>query len=130
MSDTTHDTDDTTSIDGLAVDDAVAAAITGFDRTVAVDNPAGTIARELLDAMCEGLDSDGTTLVDVEGEEDLAALPVVLMVAESASVVYGQPDEGMVLVTPENEVRERVRSILSRMDGDSDAVFALAGQSG
>ena len=113
-----------------AVDDAVADAITGFDRTVAVDNPAGTLTRELLAAMRDGLDSDATTLIDVEGEEDLAALPAVLVVPEPASVVYGQPDEGMVLVTPDGAVRERVRSLLSRMDGDSDAVFELVGRSG
>ncbi|MDS0281831.1 GTP-dependent dephospho-CoA kinase family protein [Haloarcula onubensis] len=108
-----------------AVDETVTAAITGFDRTVAVDNPAGTLTRELLAAMRDGLASDATTLVDVAGEEDLAALPAVLMVPESASVVYGQPNEGMVLVTPASEVRERARSILTRMDGDSDVVFEL-----
>jgi len=113
-----------------AVDESVAAAITGFDRTVEVENPAGSITRALLEAMREGLDSDATTLVDVAGEEDLAALPVVLMVSEAASVVYGQPDEGMVLVTPESGVRERVRSILERMDGDSAAVFDVIGRSG
>ncbi|MBX0286947.1 GTP-dependent dephospho-CoA kinase family protein [Haloarcula salinisoli] len=106
-----------------AVDSDVTAAITGFDRTVAVANPAGTLTSELLEAMRAGLDSDATTLVDVDGEEDLAALPAVLMVSETASVVYGQPDEGMVLVTPDGAVRDRVRSILSRMDGDSQAVF-------
>jgi uncharacterized protein (UPF0218 family) len=112
-----------------AVDSEVTDAITGFDRTVAVDNPAGTLTRDLLEAMHAGLDG-GTTLVDVEGEEDLAALPGVLMLSGSASLVYGQPDEGMVLVTPDTAVRERVRSILSRMDGDSDGVFDLVEQSG
>lgn len=112
-----------------AVDESVAAAISGFDRTIAVDNPAGTLTRDLLDAMRAGLDSDETTLVDVEGEEDLAALPAVLMVPETAAVVYGQPDEGMVLVTPDSDVRERVRSILERMNGDADVVFDVLGRS-
>jgi len=108
-----------------AVDSEVADAITGFDRTVEIENPAGTLTRELLDTTRDGLDSNATTLVDVAGEEDLAALPLVLLVPEAASVVYGQPDEGMVLVTPDTDVRERVRSILSRMDGDSDVVFKI-----
>ena len=106
-----------------AVADEIAAAITGFDRTIEVDNPAGTLTAGLLDAMREGLAGEDTTLVDVDGEEDLAALPAVLLAPETASVVYGQPDEGMVLVTPDAAVRERVRSLLSRMDGDADAVF-------
>ena len=112
-----------------AVDSEVADAITGFDRTVAVENPAGTLTRELLDAMGAGLDRDATTLIDVDGEEDLAALPAVLVVPATASVVYGQPDEGMVLVTPDAAVRERVTSILERMDGDSDAVFEIVERS-
>jgi len=112
-----------------AVDEAVADAITGFDRTVAVENPAGTLTRGLLDALCDGLDSDATTLVDVTGEEDLAALPAVLAVPETASVVYGQPDEGMVLVTPDGEIRTRVRDLLDRMDGDTATVFDVIGRS-
>lgn len=113
-----------------AVDGEVADAITGFDRTVAVDNPAGTLTRELLDAMRAGLDGDGTTLIDVAGEEDLAALPGVLLLPERASLVYGQPNEGMVLVTPDSAVRERVRSILRRMDGGSETVLELVGRVG
>ncbi|MBX0322649.1 GTP-dependent dephospho-CoA kinase family protein [Halomicroarcula sp. F13] len=106
-----------------AVDAEVAAAIEGFDRRVDVANPAATLTRALLTALREGLDSGATTLLDVDGEEDLAALPAVLAVPESGSVVYGQPDEGMVLVTPDEATRERVRSLLDRMDGDTEAAL-------
>jgi len=108
-----------------AVETEVSDAITGFDRRVTVENPPGTLTRELLTAVREGLDAAGTTLLDVDGEEDLAALPAVLAVSETASLVYGQPDEGMVLVTPDGATRERVRSILSRMDGDPEAAFGI-----
>ena len=112
-----------------AVEREVTDAITGFDRTVEVANPAGTLTRELLVAMRDGLGGDATTLLDVDGEEDLAALPAVLMSSDTATVVYGQPDAGMVLVVPDAAVRERVRSILSRMDGDSDVVFDIVERS-
>lgn len=105
-----------------AVDADVTDAISGFHRRVAVRNPAGTLTRELVAALREGLDSDGTTLIDVDGEEDLAALPAVLAVGEDASVVYGQPGEGMVLVTPDAATRERVYEILAAMDGESEWV--------
>ncbi|WP_276273719.1 GTP-dependent dephospho-CoA kinase family protein [Haloarcula litorea] len=107
-----------------AVDEEVTAAIGGFERTVSVENPAGTLTRDLLAAMREGLAAGETTLVDVDGEEDLATLPAVLAVPEGASVVYGQPDEGMVLVTPEGTARERARSLLERMDGDTEAALS------
>jgi uncharacterized protein (UPF0218 family) len=107
-----------------AVDDEVTETITGsgFDERVTVTNPAGTLTRELVAALRDGLDTDGTTLIDVDGEEDLAALPAVLAVEERASVVYGQPGEGMVLVTADGPTRERVRSLLERMDGETARV--------
>ena len=105
-----------------AVDADVADAISGFDRRVSVENPAGTLTRELVAALREALDSDGTTLIDVDGEEDLAALPAVLAVGENASVVYGQPGEGMVLVTPDERTRRRVREILEGMDGATERI--------
>jgi len=108
-----------------AVDDAVTAAIEGFDRTVTVENPAGTLTDGLLAALGDGLDGEGTTLIDVDGEEDLATLPAVLAVPAGASIVYGQPAEGMVLVTPDEATRERARSLLNRLDGDTEAALDL-----
>lgn len=105
------------------VDDAVRVTIDGFDHEVAVDNPQATLTTDLLDALCEGLAGDGTTLVRVDGEEDLAALPAVLAVPEGASVVYGQPDEGMVLVTADVETKDLVGGLLERMDGDVGEVL-------
>ncbi|WP_254279609.1 GTP-dependent dephospho-CoA kinase family protein [Haloarcula marina] len=111
-----------------AVDDEVRAVIddSAFDRRVTVENPAATLTGELLAAMGDGLRGEGTTLVDVDGEEDLAALPAVLLLSDGGSVVYGQPNEGMVLVVPDATTRERVRSLVERMDGDTDAALDLS----
>ncbi|AUG46083.1 hypothetical protein BVU17_00520 [Haloarcula taiwanensis] len=108
-----------------AVDADVTAAIGGFDRELAVANPAATLTAELLTALRDGIDSDGTTLLDVDGEEDLATLPAVLAAPAGASVVYGQPDEGMVLADCDDAARDRVRSLLERMDGDAERAIAL-----
>jgi len=110
------------------VDADVAAAINGFDRTLSVDNPAATLTAELLTALREGIDSGETTLLDVDGEEDLATLPAVLAAPAGASVVYGQPDEGMVLVNPDETARDRVRSLLERMDGDAERAIRLVSE--
>jgi len=110
-----------------AVDDRVAdrVAAAAFDREVRVVNPAATLTAELLAALRTALDSNGTTLLGVDGEEDLATLPAVVAASADASVVYGQPGEGMVLVPVSAATRERMRALLSRMDGDSERLFSM-----
>jgi uncharacterized protein (UPF0218 family) len=111
-----------------AVDEEIREGIRGFDRGVAVDNPPATVTGDLLDALRAGLDEGETTLVRLDGEEDLAALPAILAVPEGASVVYGQPDEGMVLVTADEETRAFVRELVEKMDGDSERALATIEQ--
>jgi uncharacterized protein (UPF0218 family) len=116
-----------------AVEDDVWAAIAGFDRRVEVPNPAATLSASLLAELRATLDradaGTGTTLLVVEGEEDLAALPAVLAAPDGASVVYGQPDEGMVLAGTTPEHRAVVRDLLERMDGDTRRAFEVLGVS-
>ncbi|WP_049941324.1 GTP-dependent dephospho-CoA kinase family protein [Halorhabdus utahensis] len=99
-----------------------------FEYRVQVDNPAGTVTAALLGALVEALDRDEpSTIVVVDGEEDLATLPAMVVAPPGASVVYGQPGEGMVHVAVDTETSERARSILSRMDGDHARAWKLLG---
>ncbi|WP_336325743.1 GTP-dependent dephospho-CoA kinase family protein [Halovenus sp. HT40] len=99
----------------------------GFGTVEQVSNPAGTLSAELLTALRTGLEREGSTLLDVDGEEDLAALPTILVAPEGTSLVYGQPGEGMVLTAVEETARQRCRDILSRMDGDTARLWDLLG---
>jgi uncharacterized protein (UPF0218 family) len=113
-----------------AVDDHIEAALDSdrFDHEVTVSNPPATLAAPLLDALREAIAraADGeTTVIVVDGEEDLAALPAIASVPEAGSVVYGQPDEGMVLVDAGGEARAAVTDLLDRMDGDTERLWAL-----
>jgi uncharacterized protein (UPF0218 family) len=105
------------------VDEAVAAGLP--DPGVEVTNPPGTLSRDLLDALAAALDSEGPTVVGVDGEEDLATLPAVVATPLGGSVVYGQPGEGMVLVPVTEATRATARDLLDRMTGDTDAALAL-----
>ncbi|MCU4718964.1 GTP-dependent dephospho-CoA kinase family protein [Halapricum hydrolyticum] len=91
---------------------------TAFDSRHTATNPAGTLTADLLSTLRRAIDADESTLVVVDGEEDLATLPAILAVPDGASVVYGQPGEGMVLVTAGPETRDHARSLLERMHGE------------
>ena len=136
-----------------AVSDRIAAAT--FDHEVTVENPPATLTDELLGALRAALDRPGTTLIEVDGEEDLAAVPAIIAAPDGASIVYGQPGEGMVLVTvdgnagggsgtenvdgnrsgsdekdengdgDEASIRARMRSLLSAMDGETERALDL-----
>ncbi|WP_255150957.1 GTP-dependent dephospho-CoA kinase family protein [Halorarius halobius] len=109
------------------VDQRVRDAIEGFDRRVQVENPAGALTAELLETLAAAIGAESATLVEVVGEEDLAALPAVLAAPDGASVVYGQPDEGMVLATVDDDARRAVRELLDAFDGDHGAAYAALG---
>lgn len=96
-----------------------------FDHEVTVTNPAATLTAELLSALRGGLNRAGTTLITVNGEEDLATLPAVVATPAGGSVVYGQPGEGMVLVSVSEETQNRMRGLLSRMDGNSEQLLSI-----
>ena len=102
-------------------------AIEGFDHQREVENPPATLTAELLEALDDAIDSGGSTVITVVGEEDLAALPAVVAAPDGAAVVYGQPDEGMVLVTVDETLRAECRDLLERMEGDSERLFDILG---
>ncbi|WP_459193399.1 GTP-dependent dephospho-CoA kinase family protein [Halosimplex sp. J119] len=110
-----------------AVDDEISDAIedSQFDRVVTVENPPATLTAALLDALADALATGEKTLVRVDGEEDLAALPAIAAAGDDASVLYGQPGEGVVHVTVDADTCERVTDLLGRMDGDPARAFEL-----
>ena len=84
------------------------------ERTYKVKNPAGVVTKEAWDAIREAL-KDREALILVDGEEDLLAIPAVLESPDNALVVYGQPSEGLVVVTSSVEKKSEVRKIVNRM---------------
>lgn len=126
---------DVAVVDGMTerelVDAAVEASIDDMAAResdylpLTVINPAATLTRDLLIELRAAIKRERPTLVQVEGEEDLAALPAIVAAPVGASVVYGQPGEGMVHVRVNEEVRERARGLLERMDGDHERAWEL-----
>ncbi len=101
--------------------------IEGYDERIDVTNPAAGLSAELLRALRTGVERDEKTVIVVDGEEDLAAVPALVVAPDGASVVYGQPGEGMVHVPVDGEARTRARELLSRMVGDDEQVRNVLG---
>jgi uncharacterized protein (UPF0218 family) len=108
-----------------AVDDDVRAALRAPDVTV--ENPPATLTRELLAALSDALAADDPRVVMVDGEEDLAAVPAVMAAPDGAVVVYGQPEEGMVLATVDEDARWRAGELFDVLRGDHAAARAALG---
>ena len=81
-------------------------------RTFEVENPAGTITEELEEALYSAY-SMRPSLVLVEGEEDLAVLPLILILPDSAVILYGQPNEGVVFCEVDSALRKKAEELLS-----------------
>jgi hypothetical protein len=111
-----------------AIDPETAAALDALPPGVAVDNPAAELTGSMLRALRAAVTGDGPTVVDVDGEEDLATLPAVVVAPDGANVVYGQPDEGMVLVRVTPETRAEMVDLLGRFEGDTGAALSLLGR--
>ena len=119
-------------IDGLTERDAIPEEVraeleSAGERRIEVVNEPAELSRELLIALREAVDAAADTLLVVDGEEDLATLPAVLAAPLGGSVVYGQPDEGMVLIDVTEQSRTEIRKLLVRFDGDADAALAALG---
>ncbi|WMW21076.1 GTP-dependent dephospho-CoA kinase family protein [Methanolobus mangrovi] len=86
----------------------------GFTE-ISVDNPAGVITEDLIDAVGNALNADEHVRIFVRGEEDLAAVPAILMAPEGSAVLYGQPDEGVVLVKITLPKKEQMKDLLTEI---------------
>jgi uncharacterized protein (UPF0218 family) len=79
---------------------------------IQVKNPAGTITDELICALERAVRNPPCTII-VDGEEDLAVIPLVLTAHEGAIVLYGQPHKGVVLRTVDGEARKTAQRLLA-----------------
>ena len=84
-------------------------------KTVEVRNQAGAISKELCDQIEKAITKDEKTKIKVNGEEDLATLPVIKHCQIGAKVIYGMPDKGMVVVDVNQQAKERTNKLLERM---------------
>lgn len=81
-----------------------------------VSNPAGVITDELWRTVEDALDGGAATRIEVDGEEDLAALAAIALAPIGATVLYGLPSEGIARVIVTSESKEKVSRVLEDME--------------
>ncbi|NLZ30544.1 MAG: DUF359 domain-containing protein [Methanomicrobiales archaeon] len=80
-------------------------------RRVTARNPPGTITDELV-GVIDDVVRDPPGVIFVDGEEDLAVIPLVLAAPAGAAVLYGQPGEGVVLRIVDALAKQEAEAIL------------------
>lgn len=85
-------------------------------RIIKISNPAGTITEEIWKAIADAYARlPEKTLIEVEGEEDLAALACTYLASGNYIIVYGMPGKGITIVTPGAEEKKKVAGVLAKM---------------
>jgi len=84
-------------------------------KEIRVNNPAGTITTEAFDAIKQAIKSGKKTKILVDGEEDLLTLAAIKTAPPGSVVLYGQPDEGIVMIVVDDKTKNKVEKILGEM---------------
>jgi uncharacterized protein (UPF0218 family) len=86
------------------------------NRVLNVKNPAAMLTSESISTVKRAIKDARDTGIFVDGEEDLLTLPAILYAPIGALVIYGQPDEGVVVVKVTEERKKYIKDILKRME--------------
>jgi len=79
-------------------------------------NPPGEITEESIQVIQKAFSSEPPVRITVDGEEDLLVLPVCMFAPENSVVMYGQPNEGLVIVHITPDIQAKVQKILDVMN--------------
>ncbi len=82
---------------------------------IEVVNPAGEITTELVGAIRGCIEGSGG-LILVDGEEDLALLPCILLAPIGTNIVYGWPGRCMMLVTTDEDIKKKAMQLMVKME--------------
>ena len=79
------------------------------------NNPPAEITTESIKTIKKAFQSIKPVRIAVNGEEDLLVLPVIVYAPEKSVVLYGQPNEGVVIVSINAEMRNKAQSVIDSM---------------
>jgi len=80
------------------------------------DNPAAEITNQSIETIKKAFVSKTPVRITVCGEEDLLVIPVCIYAPENSVIMYGQPNEGLVIVKVTPEIRNKTQKLLDSME--------------
>ena len=86
-------------------------------KRVIIKNPPRCISGNLwnvIEAAFDNLEKNSLR-IEIDGEEDLAALPAILLAPGDVTIIYGLPNKGVVVVRATKEHKRKVKEILDKM---------------
>lgn len=79
-------------------------------------NPAAEITPTSIEIIKKAFVLKAPVKLTVVGEEDLLVIPVCIHAPENSVVLYGQPNEGLVIVKVTPEIRNKTQRLLDLME--------------
>jgi len=87
-----------------------------INTNLSCKNPPGEITEESTEVIQKAFSSELPVRITVDGDEDLLVLPVCIFAPENSVVMYGQPNEGLVIVHITPDIQAKVQKILDVMN--------------
>jgi len=87
----------------------------GTASELIIDNPPAEITLQSIEIIKKAFTITPPIRLTVNGEEDLLVLPVCIHAPENSVVLYGQPNQGLVLVPITTEIRNKAQTLLNLM---------------
>ncbi len=87
----------------------------GNEQIIPVKNPAGSLTKDVFDAVFTYFSKmpKARTIMEVSGEEDLVVLPIILFAPIGYTILYGQPNQGVVVVEVTKKTKQKAASLLA-----------------
>ena len=89
---------------------------TKISTELTCNNPPAEITPQGIDTIVQGFASKTPVRITVNGEEDLLVIPVCIYAPENSVVLYGQPNEGLVIVKITPEIKNKTQRLLDSME--------------
>ena len=104
-------------IDGLEKrTQRIAPADDTVNTKLSCKNPPGEITEESIQVIRKAFSCEPPVRITVDGEEDLLVIPACIFAPENSVVIYGQPNEGLVIVHITPEIQAKIQKILDAMN--------------